>query len=417
MNGAGFAGHVIHEEILAEVVGSREVGFAFAHLRDSLDEIDERIVAGEHEGVNHDTGALAFVDFFERFADDERIETEGVFVDAAVFEREGGRFSVGNHDDLAHVFALPEENALSDAKAFARVRVKRADLNAGEFAQGDFFGGIVEENEIESVAGILGSNEMRERHGDALGGSEAIFAVENHAVAAVEENDGGAGRVIFALVDHEVLVLNFDGDFGAVAADSVEKSFADVEIERVAKFIRAGDAAGFDAGGEVSRVVAAKAAAAERAEKILKSFEAEEVDGFVGDFETDLRLIAVERLTDGAAGRGLIGRRDLRRLLRIDEALLRHAFDEFVEKVADFFVVHRVGAVEHLANFFWEGVFVEEVAILERAEDGFAQGFHGTLGIEFVDAVILRFETGLQEEVAEALDELLEVDGDRKSVV
>jgi hypothetical protein len=30
---AGFALHEIHEEVLAEVVGSGEVGFAAAHLR------------------------------------------------------------------------------------------------------------------------------------------------------------------------------------------------------------------------------------------------------------------------------------------------------------------------------------------------------------------------------------------------
>src|SRR6266850_7162208 len=70
----GFAGHVVHEEVLAEGVGRGEVGFAAAHLGDFLDELDERIVAGEHEGVNHDAGALAFVDFFESLADDEGIE-------------------------------------------------------------------------------------------------------------------------------------------------------------------------------------------------------------------------------------------------------------------------------------------------------------------------------------------------------
>src|SRR5262249_50061526 len=120
---------------------------------------------------------------------------------------------------------------------------------------------------------------------------------------------------------------DFDRDFGAVAADGVEKSFADIEVECISEFVRAGDAAGFDTGGEVARIVAAKAAAAERAEKILQSFEAEKVDGFVGDFEADLGLIAVHRLADGAARCGLIRWRDLRRLLWIDETFLRHAFD------------------------------------------------------------------------------------------
>ena len=67
-------------------------------------------------------------------ADDEGIEAESVFVDAAVFEGEGGGFAVGDHDDLAHVFFLAEQDALRHAQAFARVGVVRADLHAGEFA-------------------------------------------------------------------------------------------------------------------------------------------------------------------------------------------------------------------------------------------------------------------------------------------
>ena len=64
--------------------------------------------------------------------------------------------------------------------------VVRADLDAGEFAKGDFFGGVVEEDKAKGVAGILCANEMREGHGHALGGCEAVFAVENHAVRTIE---------------------------------------------------------------------------------------------------------------------------------------------------------------------------------------------------------------------------------------
>src|SRR5215475_16026847 len=126
-------------------------------------------------------------------------------------------------------------------------------------------------------------------------------------------------------MDHEILVLDFDGHSGAVAADGVEKSFADVEVKRVAEFVSAGDAAGFDAGREVARVVAAETATAERAEKVLQRFEAEEIYRFVGDFEADLRLVTIHGLADGAPRGGLIGRSDLRRLLRIDVAFLPHA--------------------------------------------------------------------------------------------
>ena len=146
VDGFGFALHVVHEEILAEVVGRGEVGFAFAHLGDFLHELNEAVIGGEHEGVDHDAGAFAFVYFFESFADHEGIEAEGVFVNAAVFQSERGRLAVCDHDDLPHVFALAKKNALGHAQAFAGIGVIRADLNAGELADGNFFGGVVEQN-------------------------------------------------------------------------------------------------------------------------------------------------------------------------------------------------------------------------------------------------------------------------------
>src|SRR5262249_34227769 len=152
----------------------------------------------------------------------------------------------------------------------------------------------------ERVARILRANEMGERHGDALGRSEAVFAVENHAMRTIEHDDGGTRGLVFALVDHEVLVADVDGDCGTVAANGVEESFADVEIKGVAEFVLAGDAASFDTGGEVASVVAAEAAAAEGTEKIAQRFEAEEVDGLVGDFKASFG-VALHRRADGAA--------------------------------------------------------------------------------------------------------------------
>ena len=84
---ASFALHEIHKQILAEILRGREVCFAAAHLRNFLNKVDQRIIRGQHEGIDHDVGALAFVYFFERFADHEWIEPKSIFVDAAVFER------------------------------------------------------------------------------------------------------------------------------------------------------------------------------------------------------------------------------------------------------------------------------------------------------------------------------------------
>jgi hypothetical protein len=88
-------------------------------------------------------------------------------------------------------------------------------------------------------------------------------------------------------------------------------------------------------------------------------------------------------------------------VLRIDEAFLERRSTSLVDQVLDFLIVHGIGAIEHFAEFFADGAFGEEVAFLESAEDGFFQGFERALRIEFVDAVVLRFEAGLQEEIAE----------------
>src|SRR5258708_22550747 len=105
---AGFALHEIHQQILAEVLWGGEVGFAAAHLRDFLDEVDQGIVGSQHEGVDHDVGAFAFVDFLQSFTDHKWIQAESVFVDAAVVESEGRRLAVRDHDDLAHGLALTQ---------------------------------------------------------------------------------------------------------------------------------------------------------------------------------------------------------------------------------------------------------------------------------------------------------------------
>ena len=74
----------------------------------------------------------------------------------------------------------------------------------------------------------------------------------------------------------------------------------------------------------------AEAAASERAQKIFESFESEEIDGFVGDFKSGFRILLW--LPELAAGSGLRRRCNLRGLMRIDEAFLREAIDEFLER-------------------------------------------------------------------------------------
>ena len=178
--------------------------------------------------------------------------------------RPSGRVSarglaVGDHDDLLHVLALAGEHALRDAQAFAGVGVPRADLDARQLRDRHLFGGVVKEHQRERVAGILRADEMRERHGDALGRREAVFAVENHRVRAVEHHDGGAGALVLALVHVQVVVLEVERQADAFAGDGRAERGGGVEVERVAELVALRGAAGLDAGGPVARVVAAVA--------------------------------------------------------------------------------------------------------------------------------------------------------------
>jgi len=375
-----------------------EVGFAAAHGADLLDELDEGEVLREHEGVDHDVGAFAAGDLFEGFGDDEGIEAEGVFVDAAVGEGEGAGFAVGDHDDLLHVLILFGEDALGEAEAVAGVGVVGTNFDAGELADGDLFGGVVEEDEVEGVAGELGADEMREGHGDALGGSKAVFAVEDHRVGAVEQNDGGAGGLVVGLVDVEVGVLDvergvlfaFDGGVDAFAGEDAGEGCGDVEVEGVAELVEFAGAVGFDAGGFVAGVVTAEVGFAERAEEVAEGFVAEEVHGFVGDFEAGFG-VAFSLLAGAAL-----------RLLGVDEVLLLHLLDDLVDEFFD--LVVREG-FEFLLR-----LLVEDFAGFECLFDRLAEIFE-RLVAELLKLRIGVVEAGVEQEVGQGLHEVFQPEG------
>ena len=67
------AAHEVHQKIIAKRLRRGEVGLAAAHGADLLDELHEREVVGEHEGVDHHAGTLAAVDLFERFGDHDGV--------------------------------------------------------------------------------------------------------------------------------------------------------------------------------------------------------------------------------------------------------------------------------------------------------------------------------------------------------
>ena len=64
--------------------GVVKLRLALADIGDAPDEADQVVVAREHERVDHDAALAARRDLGARLGDDERVEAEGVLVDAAV---------------------------------------------------------------------------------------------------------------------------------------------------------------------------------------------------------------------------------------------------------------------------------------------------------------------------------------------
>ena len=121
------------------------------------------VIAGEHEGIDEDPGFAAGRHLFERLLQDHRIEAKRIFIDAAVGQSDGGRFSVGDHHDLPHVSFFRHQDPPRKPQSFACVGVIWTNDNAGQLFQGDLFGRIVEQHQPQRIAGVLRPDEMRER--------------------------------------------------------------------------------------------------------------------------------------------------------------------------------------------------------------------------------------------------------------
>ncbi len=78
---------------------------------------------------------------------------------------------------------------------------------------------------------------MSERHRYLLRRRETVFAVENHAVAAIEHQHRRAGALILALIDVEVFVLQVQRNLNSLALHGGEECLADIQVERVPEFV------------------------------------------------------------------------------------------------------------------------------------------------------------------------------------
>ena len=88
MDGFGFAGHVIHQQVLPECVRRSEIGFAAAHFRDLLHKLNQSIFRRQHEGVDQNAGALTLGNLLQGLAYHHGVESEGILINSAIFEGE-----------------------------------------------------------------------------------------------------------------------------------------------------------------------------------------------------------------------------------------------------------------------------------------------------------------------------------------
>ena len=127
MDVAELFGHVVHQEILAEGVRSGEVGLSPGDLGHLLDEGDEIVVLGQHEGVDQDPGSAAGHHLSEGLVENPWIKSHGIFIDPAIGERDGRGLAVGDHDDLAHILPLSLQDSLGKPQPLLGVGVIRSD--------------------------------------------------------------------------------------------------------------------------------------------------------------------------------------------------------------------------------------------------------------------------------------------------
>ncbi len=186
-----------------------------------------------------------------------------------------------------------------EPQALARVRVIRADAHPSELGERNLLGRVVEQHDLQRIAGILRLDQLRQRQGDALGWREAILPVQNHAVAAVEHQHRRARALVLALDDHQVVVRHADpagvgardrrraalGALPRFAVDRVQQRAGGIQVQRVAELVRLGGSRRLDAGRLFTRIVPAIAALAERPEQVAQRAVPEEIERLVGHLE------------------------------------------------------------------------------------------------------------------------------------
>src|SRR6267378_1052967 len=87
LDSAFLSAEEIDQNKLREVCGVGEVSFAIRHRGHLFDELNEVVIASEHERINHDAGFATGLDFTKRCVHDPGIAAHGILVESSRWER------------------------------------------------------------------------------------------------------------------------------------------------------------------------------------------------------------------------------------------------------------------------------------------------------------------------------------------
>src|SRR5215213_1648656 len=357
LDAALLAAQEVYEHELREVAGRGEVRLARSHRGHLLDELDEAGVRREHEGVHLYAGLAARLNLSERRLHDDGVAAHRVLVEPApaanlperrglsppaparrrfrgrAFEEAGRGLPVRHHHYLLHLLALRLQEPSRELQPLGRVRVVRADLRRRETRERKLLGVVVEEHDLQRVAGVLRAYQVRERERDLLRGREAVFAVEDHRVRAVEHDDRRARGLVVLLVYVQVSVFEVDWNRQPLALYRGEERRVHVEVDGVAELVRLRRLRGLDARREVRRVVTPDRRLAEAPEQVPERLVPEEVEPLLRHLELDVARqgLALLAVAHPPLPPSLVALRGL--LAQLQITLFDEALDELIEQL------------------------------------------------------------------------------------
>src|SRR5579883_1746840 len=171
---------------------------------------------------------------------------------------------------------------------------------------------------------------MCQRQGDPFCGSEPILTVEDHAVAAIQQEDGRTRTLVLRLTDHQIFVFEIERSAEAFPRHGVEQRRTDIEVQCISELVFLRGLVCLHTGSKVDRLMPAEAAPTQSTQEMTEESKPEEVDRFIGQFES-----CAARWNLFSSFAGLVDRRRPWLLLGLNPALFDHPahqlLDQFVE--------------------------------------------------------------------------------------